>query len=65
MDLKLTLTLDETNLILEALGNLPFARVYTLINAIQAQASGQLTPPETKPVNEQPTAGQSPAPPVE
>jgi hypothetical protein len=45
MDLKLTLTLDETNLILEALGNLPFVRVYILINAIQQQAKTQIEPP--------------------
>jgi hypothetical protein len=49
MTLKLTLTLDETNLILEALGNLPFARVYTLINAIQQQATAQLEAPVTMP----------------
>ncbi|MGE3512331.1 MAG: hypothetical protein AB7N65_25990 [Vicinamibacterales bacterium] len=41
----LTLSLDEVNLILEGLGNLPFARVYTLIGRMQEQASAQLAPP--------------------
>lgn len=42
--IKLDLDIDETNLILEALGQLPFARVYTLIGRIQEQARGQLNP---------------------
>jgi hypothetical protein len=33
---------DETNLILEAIGNLPYVRVYALVEKIQAQASEQL-----------------------
>lgn len=40
--IKLELDIDETNLILEALGQLPFARVYTLIARIQEQARTQL-----------------------
>ncbi|MEU9242404.1 hypothetical protein [Streptomyces shenzhenensis] len=40
--ITLTLGLDETNLVLEALGQLPFARVYQLIAAIQDQAHKQL-----------------------
>jgi hypothetical protein len=40
--IKLELEIDETNLILEALGQLPFARVYTLIGRIQEQARAQL-----------------------
>ncbi|WP_405884059.1 hypothetical protein OG747_39065 [Streptomyces sp. NBC_01384] len=40
--ITLTLGLDETNLVLEALGQLPFARVYQLIAAIQEQAHKQL-----------------------
>jgi hypothetical protein len=51
--IKLELNIDEVNVILEALGQLPFARVYTLIGRIQEQAHAQLQPapapePETK-----------------
>ena len=41
--ISLTLTIDETNLLLEALGNLPFARVFALIGQIQEQARQQLS----------------------
>lgn len=41
-ELNLRLTIDETNLVLEGLGNLPFARVYSLVAKIQGQASRQL-----------------------
>jgi hypothetical protein len=47
--IKLELNIDETNLILEALGQLPFARVYTLIGRIQEQAKAQLQPPAAAP----------------
>lgn len=40
--ITLTLGLEETNLVLEALGQLPFARVYQLIAAVQEQAHRQL-----------------------
>lgn len=40
--IKIELNIDETNLILEALGQLPFARVFTLIGRIQEQARAQL-----------------------
>lgn len=43
--IKIELNIDETNLILEALGQLPFARVYTLIGRIQEQARAQLQTP--------------------
>lgn len=39
---NLQLSIDEANLILEALGNLPFLKVYTLIAKIQDQANQQL-----------------------
>jgi len=42
-EITLTITTDETNLILEALGNLPFVKVYALIGKIQNQASAQLS----------------------
>ena len=41
--ISLTLTIEETNLLLEALGNLPFARVFALIGKIQEQARLQLS----------------------
>ena len=41
-NIELELNLEEANLILEALGNLPFSRVYALIAKIQEQASQQL-----------------------
>ncbi|HEX8115158.1 MAG TPA: hypothetical protein VF516_45835 [Kofleriaceae bacterium] len=44
-NLQLELTIDETNLILEALGALPFARVYTLIGRIQESARKQIHDP--------------------
>ena len=34
-NIQLELTIEETNLILEALGTLPFAQVYVLIGRIQ------------------------------
>ncbi|MEO1451980.1 MAG: hypothetical protein AAFV07_20785 [Bacteroidota bacterium] len=40
--ITLTLTLDETNLILKALGEQPFNSVYELIGKIQHQATDQL-----------------------
>jgi|JI9StandDraft_2_1071091.scaffolds.fasta_scaffold36909_2 hypothetical protein len=41
-DIQLQLSLDELNLVLEAVGNLPFARVFALVGKIQAQAGAQL-----------------------
>ena len=41
-ELKLTVTVDEANLILEGLGQMPFARVYTLVSKLQEQAAGQM-----------------------
>jgi len=40
--IKLELTINETNLILEALGQQPFKLVYELIHNIQRQAQDQL-----------------------
>ena len=42
-EIKITVTIDEANLILEGLGLLPFAKVYGLVAKIQEQASGQLS----------------------
>jgi len=41
-EIKLNLNIDDANLILEALGTLPFARVFGLIGKIQEQAGQQL-----------------------
>jgi len=41
-EIHLELTIDDLNLILEAAGALPFARVYGLIGKIQEQAARQL-----------------------
>ena len=40
--INLTLTIGEANLILEALGNIPYHRVYELIGKIQHVAQEQL-----------------------
>jgi hypothetical protein len=40
--IRLELELDEVNMILEAIGALPFARVYTLVGHIQEQARPQI-----------------------
>ena len=44
-EITLNLTLDETNLVLEGLGHLPFAKVYALVGKIQSQAGAQINPP--------------------
>ena len=41
-ELNFTFTLDDTNLILDALGRLPFTQVNTLITKIHQQAVSQL-----------------------
>ncbi len=38
----MNVTVDEANLILEGLGNLPFVKVYALIAKIQEQAGRQI-----------------------
>lgn len=40
--LQLQLSLDDVNLLLEAVGAMPFARVYALVGRIQSQAAAQL-----------------------
>jgi hypothetical protein len=44
-NITLELEVEQVNLILEALGALPFARVYQLISTIQQQAQAQLGEP--------------------
>ena len=51
-NIQLDLTIEETNLILEALGALPFAQVYALIGRIQERARKQI---EDQAAGQQPT----------
>lgn len=57
--LDLKVTVDEANLILEGLGNLPFARVFALVEKIQQQAQAQWQAPSvTEPSGDNPLAVQ-------
>ncbi|GHO90559.1 hypothetical protein KSF_006070 [Reticulibacter mediterranei] len=58
-DIRLNLTLEETNIVLEALGQMPYARVYLLIAKVQQQATVHLheqqqPSPEKQNQNEKP-----------
>lgn len=44
--LRFEMTVDQINLVLEALGDKPFIRVHRLIAQIQAQAKAQLQQPD-------------------
>lgn len=46
--IKLELTVEEANLILDSLGQMPFKQVFLLITKIQQQASGQLNEEQDK-----------------
>jgi len=50
MEQKLTFTLsvDEANVVLNALASQPYSQVVKLISNIQQQAEAQLKPPETE-----------------
>ncbi len=41
-EITLTVTIDEANLILEALGEQPYKKIYALVAKIQEQATRQL-----------------------
>ncbi len=41
-EIKLSLAIEDVNLILEGLGNLPFAKVYALVGKVQEQAAEQI-----------------------
>lgn len=41
-EITLKLTVDETNAVLNALGNMPYVQVHQLIQGIQLQAGQQL-----------------------
>lgn len=47
-ELSLKLSLDETNLVLEGLGQLKFVRVVELVSTIQNQARAQMDGPASK-----------------
>ena len=47
-DVQLTLTLEEVNKVLEALGQLPFAKVHQLVGKIYEEAKSQLEEKETR-----------------
>jgi hypothetical protein len=53
-EINVKVTIDEANLILEGLGNLPFAKVYGLVGKIQEQAARQLK--QTNSVQDEPLA---------
>lgn len=58
------LSIEEMNLITEALGNMPFARVFQLVGKIQTQVQGQAMPIPVEPqANGQPPEPQSEATP--
>jgi len=56
--IKLELTIDETNGVLQALGNMPYAQVVALVEKIKAQAIPQIpqVPAEPLPIAEEPVA---------
>ena len=41
-EITLKLSIDDVNVVLEGLGNLPFARVYAIVGRVQEQAAHQL-----------------------
>ena len=49
--IHLDLSIDEVNLILEGLGELPFRRVFQLIGRIQGAARSQIQEADIQPVN--------------
>ena len=62
-ELLLKLSLAEINLLLEALGQLPYARVHEVIARIQRQAHQQLQPaPSPTAANPGPAPTTAPAP---
>ena len=54
-EINFKVNVDEANLILEGLGQIPYARVYALVTKIQEQAQQQLN--GENPPGEEPEAG--------
>jgi hypothetical protein len=46
--ITLNLSLEQTNMVLEALGQLPYVRVYELIETIGRQAAAQVQAPSVE-----------------
>ena len=46
--MKLELTINEINMILQALGNAPYAQVFELVEKIRTQAQAQVQSAETE-----------------
>jgi len=46
-NIQLELSIDQTNIILAALGKMPYADVFQLINVIQEQATAQINQSES------------------
>ena len=46
--MKLDLTINEINIILQALGNAPYAQVFELVEKIRTQAQAQVQTTETE-----------------
>jgi hypothetical protein len=44
--MKIELTINEVNMILQALGNAPYAQVFELVEKIRTQAQAQVQPTE-------------------
>lgn len=55
-NITLYLTLDEANLVLQALGAQPYTNVFSLIAKVQKQAQGQLQPQDAA-INPEQTEG--------
>ena len=53
-DIQLTLSLEEVNTLLNALGNQPFAQVQRLITKMQAQGSTQVQAAQNEQAEEAP-----------
>ena len=46
--MKLDLTINEVNAIMQALGNMPYAQVFELVQKIREQAQAQINQPATE-----------------
>jgi len=62
-EIKLSLAIEEVNLILEGLGNLQFAKVFALVGKIQEQAAGQIRFANAAQAQPAPASDQTPAAP--
>ena len=58
-DMKLSLAIEEVNLILGGLGNLQFAKVYALVGKIQEQAARQIEVDKASKAEAAPASGET------